>query len=111
MEPSDLSASNSVGASRSAERTWFYGVTVFYGTDQARIHDTAFGNLAEAAAADVLALLATAGHRSGIVVDLGGGSGILARIVTDAGYHVVGVDISPDMVALAQTRPINKVGR
>ncbi len=35
------------------------------------------------------------------MVDLGSGSGILARLLTDAGYDVLGVDISDDMVRLA----------
>ena len=35
------------------------------------------------------------------MVDLGSGSGILARLVTDAGFDVLGFDISDDMVRLA----------
>jgi SAM-dependent methyltransferase len=75
---------------------------MFYGAEQAGIHDRAFGKLAAFAGDDLLALLATAGHRRGTVADLGCGSGILARRLTDAGYDVVGVDISADMVALAR---------
>jgi len=75
---------------------------VFYGADQAGIHDREFGKLAGFAAADLLQLLSSGGHPTGTVVDLGCGSGLLARVVTDAGYDVVGVDISPDMVALAR---------
>ena len=75
---------------------------MFYGADQAAIHDREFGKLAGFAAADLLRLLSSAGHATGTVVDLGCGSGILARAVTDAGYDVVGVDISPDMLALAR---------
>lgn len=74
----------------------------FYGEDQASIHHREFGDLAATAAELVLAELRAAGHLAGTVVDLGCGSGILARAVTDAGYRVVGVDLSADMVELAR---------
>jgi SAM-dependent methyltransferase len=73
----------------------------FYGEDQAAIHHERFGDLALLAADGLLARLGAAGLRTGTVVDLGCGSGILARIVGDAGYDVVGVDVSAAMVALA----------
>jgi SAM-dependent methyltransferase len=77
---------------------------VFYGAEQARIHDSAFGVLAATAATDVLDLLRAGSHDRGLVVDLGCGSGILARVVIDAGYDALGVDISSDMVTLARDR-------
>jgi len=77
---------------------------VFYGAEQARIHDSAFGVLAATAATDVLDLVRAGGHDRGLVVDLGCGSGILARAVIDAGYDALGVDISADMVSLARDR-------
>lgn len=75
---------------------------MFYGADQAAIHHERFGALAGGAAADLLGALADAGLAGGTVVDLGCGSGILAREVTDAGYDVVGIDLSADMVELAR---------
>jgi SAM-dependent methyltransferase len=92
---------------RSHRTRWFredYGVgsEAFYGADQAGIHHDAFGDLSERAAERLLAELHDAGRRDGTVVDLGCGSGILARRVSDAGYAVHGVDISPDMVDLAR---------
>jgi SAM-dependent methyltransferase len=75
---------------------------LFYGPDQAFIHHNRFGKLAAVAAGDLLALLDEAGLRDGTVIDLGCGSGILARLVSDAGYDVVGVDISPAMIDLAR---------
>jgi SAM-dependent methyltransferase len=78
------------------------GDELFYGPDQAIIHHQNFGRLAEFAAEDLISLLAGAGLREGTVVDLGCGSGILARIVSDAGYDVLGVDISPAMIELAR---------
>ena len=78
-------------------------MTDFYGEDQAAIHHREFGDLARAAASLVRAELRAAGHRTGTVVDLGCGSGILARALTDEGYSVVGVDLSSDMVEIARS--------
>jgi len=74
----------------------------FYAEDQARIHHERFGDLAAAAADRLVGELSAAGLRGGTVVDLGSGSGILARAVTDAGYDVEGIDLSPAMVDLAR---------
>jgi SAM-dependent methyltransferase len=74
----------------------------FYGPEQAGIHHEAFGRLAVRAADQLLTELTAAGLTRGTVVDLGCGSGILARIVSDAGYDVLGTDISASMVALAR---------
>jgi SAM-dependent methyltransferase len=76
---------------------------VFYGPDQAPVHHERFGALSRDAARMLLAELAAGGHRTGTVVDLGCGSGIFARFLTDAGFDVVGVDLSADMVAIART--------
>ena len=75
---------------------------MYYGADQAAIHHERFGSLAREAAALVQARLRDAGIKGGLVVDLGSGSGIYARTMTDAGFDVIGVDISADMVALAR---------
>jgi SAM-dependent methyltransferase len=74
----------------------------FYGPDQAHIHHTGFGDLADGAATRLLAELRGTGHEAGTVVDLGCGSGILARRVSDSGYEVDGVDLSPAMLDLAR---------
>jgi SAM-dependent methyltransferase len=73
-----------------------------YGTDLALIHHLGFGDLARRSAQFVLATLRRAGVRSGLVVDLGCGSGILARELTKASYEVLGLDGSPTMIALAR---------
>jgi SAM-dependent methyltransferase len=52
----------------------------------------------------VLEILDHSGIRDGLVVDLGCGSGLLARQLLDAGYRVFGVDISEAMVELARRR-------
>jgi SAM-dependent methyltransferase len=76
-------------------------VTSAYGPDLAAAHHEGFGDLARSAAALVVEGLVRADMAGGLVVDLGSGSGILARLLTDAGFDVLGVDISPDMVAIA----------
>jgi SAM-dependent methyltransferase len=71
-----------------------------YDEDLAYTHDRGFGHIAEAAAGYVLTLLPA--HAS--VVELGCGSGITARRLTDAGHDVLGIDQSPALIALARER-------
>ena len=72
-----------------------------YGPDLALVHHEDFGELAAHAATTLLAALRRAGVDRGMVVDLGCGTGILARRLTDAGYDVLGVDLSEAMLGLA----------
>ena len=74
----------------------------FYGPEQAGIHHEAFGRLAGRAADLLTAELAAADLVSGTVVDLGCGSGILARRMTEAGFDVLGVDVSAAMLEIAR---------
>lgn len=74
----------------------------FYGSQLAGIHHARFGELARSAAEYLLTELTARGQRSGVVVDLGCGSGILARLVQDAGYQVIGIDISAEMIEIAR---------
>jgi SAM-dependent methyltransferase len=76
----------------------------FYGSDLAHVHDVAFGDWAREAAPFVLARLREARIDEGLVVDLGCGSGIWAAELLDAGYEVLGVDGSAEMLALAKGR-------
>ena len=78
-------------------------MTAAYGLELARAHHEGFGDLARGAAATLLDGLAEGDLTGGLLVDLGSGSGILARLVTDAGFDVLGFDISEDMVRLAST--------
>jgi SAM-dependent methyltransferase len=75
-----------------------------YQDDLAYIHDAGFLGFATSAAPGVLALLARHSVKTGLVVDLGCGSGLWARMLTDAGYDVLGVDYSRAMIALARKR-------
>jgi hypothetical protein len=73
-----------------------------YGPDLAHVHDVAFGAWARDAAPFVCGRLREAGIADGLVVDLGCGSGIGAAELLAAGYDVLGVDASAEMLALAR---------
>ena len=79
-------------------------MTAGYGTDLAYVHDVGFGGFARAGAPWILAQLRRRGIRRGRIVDLGCGSGIWAAALCRAGYHVLGVDVSAAMLALARRR-------
>jgi SAM-dependent methyltransferase len=73
-----------------------------YGRDLAHAHLTGHSDFVRLAAPAVLGELSQAGIHSGLVVDLGCGTGILADVLLRAGYDVVGVDLSTDMVEIAR---------
>lgn len=70
--------------------------------EQAVVH-LSDDRVAYAAAGELIDQLQRRGISEGLVVDLGCGSGLTARRLTDAGYDVIGVDISQEMVELART--------
>jgi len=71
-----------------------------YRDDLAWIHHTGFSEFAESAAPGVIALLRK--HAVRMVVEMGCGSGVLARELTGAGFEVHGFDASPSMIAIAR---------
>lgn len=73
-----------------------------YGSDLAYIHHAGFSEFAESAAPGLIDILGRHGVRDGLIVELGCGSGILARALTRAGFDVLGYDASPAMIALAR---------
>jgi SAM-dependent methyltransferase len=73
-----------------------------YGFDLSRIHHEGHCDLAESAGPAIVSHLGRAGIRRGLVVDLGCGSGILARHLLDSGYEVLGVDTSRAMLQIAK---------
>jgi SAM-dependent methyltransferase len=75
-----------------------------YETDLAYVHDVGFGGFSRDSTPGLLKILRQCGIRSGRIVDLGCGSGIWARALADAGYDVVGVDLSPAMIEMARKR-------
>lgn len=75
-----------------------------YGDDLAHIHDAGFGDVAWRAADVLVTRLRSNRIHAGLVTDLGCGSGILAAALTEAGYDVLGVDLSASMLAMAADR-------
>jgi Methyltransferase domain len=76
----------------------------FYGRDLAHVHDDGYGDVATAGAARLLEALRDAGIDGGAVVELGAGSGIAARMLSDAGFDVLGVELSEDFIELGRER-------
>lgn len=76
----------------------------FYGPELASIHQKKHERLSLRRSRALLALLRRNGIRASTVVDLACGPGGWARELTRCGYKVVGVDISPAMIALARKR-------
>jgi SAM-dependent methyltransferase len=79
-------------------------MTQGYQEDLAYIHDVGFGNFSRESAPGLLEILHQKGIEKGLVVDLGCGSGIWANALTQAGYDVLGIDISNAMVDLAKKK-------
>jgi SAM-dependent methyltransferase len=77
-------------------------MTSFYEDDLAYVHHVGFSDLAEGAGDELLALFRAAGLESGLVIDLGCGSGIWAQKLLAHGYSVLGVDRSAAMIELAR---------
>ena len=75
-----------------------------YSADFAYVHDAGFGEFATRTAPEVIRMLRAHGVRGGRIVEIGCGSGILARRLIDAGYKVTAIDRSRDMIALARAR-------
>ncbi len=76
--------------------------TPYYRADLALIHHLGFAFHAEDCAPGVLALLEPVLERSGLVVELGCGSGLLTKYLVDAGHRVIATDASPAMLDLAR---------
>lgn len=76
----------------------------YYGEDVAYIHDVGHADFALESAPGILEVLDRSGIEDELVVDLGCGTGLLARELIDAGYGVFGVDISGEMVEIARRR-------
>src|SRR4051794_28868928 len=75
-----------------------------YAGDMAEVHAEAYSDVARLAAPAVAEILAGEGVPSGLIVELGCGSGVPARPLVDRGYSVHGIDLSADMVRLAGER-------
>src|ERR687889_420478 len=76
----------------------------WYGEDLAYIHDVGHAEFALGAAPGIMEILDRNVIHHGLVVDLGCGSGLWARKLVDAGYRVLGIDISEAMIELSRNR-------
>jgi SAM-dependent methyltransferase len=76
----------------------------YYGEDVAYIHDVGHADFALGSAPGILEILDHNGIRDGLIVDLGCGSGVWARRLVDAGYDVLGIDISEAMIELSRKK-------
>jgi SAM-dependent methyltransferase len=82
-----------------------------YSTDLAYIHDAGFNEFSERASPEIARILRRHGIRPSSdsrkvtrIVEVGCGSGTLARHLTGEGYAVVGFDVSPAMLQLARAK-------
>jgi SAM-dependent methyltransferase len=74
----------------------------YYQPDLAFVHHLGFGFHADNCAPGILTLLEPIRERSGLVLEVGCGSGLLTRHLVDAGHRVIATDASPAMVELAK---------
>lgn len=76
----------------------------WYKEDLAFIHDVGFAEYALKSAPGILAILQRMKIHQGLIVDLGCGTGLLTQELAKANYHVMGIDISESMIAIARQR-------
>jgi SAM-dependent methyltransferase len=73
-----------------------------YSADLAYIHHAGFTQFASDACPGLLQILKRSRITGGVLVDLGCGSGIWARVAQAAGFEVLGIDASPAMIKIAK---------
>jgi SAM-dependent methyltransferase len=74
----------------------------YYRHDLALVHYRGFGFHADMCAPGILSRLEPVRARSGLVLEVGCGSGLLTRYLVDAGHRVLATDASPAMLELAR---------
>src|SRR5690242_7501447 len=75
---------------------------LLYGCDLAYVHATAFETLARGAARNVIARLKRSTVPVRRVIDVGCGAGPLTKALVESGFEVTGVDVSSELLKLAQ---------
>jgi len=79
----------------------------WYKEDLAYIHDVGYRDYCLKSTPGILKILAQNNIREGLIVELGCGSGLLAKELTEANYQVLGIDISESLIQIARTRVPN----
>lgn len=82
-------------------------MSTFYNAALSQIHDQYYGDIAWNAAHEILRHTTNRPPENKRLIDLGCGSGIVAEVLCHAEFDVIGVDISPEMLAIAQKRAPN----
>ncbi len=76
----------------------------YYKEDLAYIHDVGFSDYCLKSAPGILEILQKNNINTGLVVDLGCGSGLWAQELVKSGYDAIGIDISPAFIDIARHR-------
>jgi SAM-dependent methyltransferase len=79
-------------------------MTIWYNEDLAYIHDVGFRDYALKSTPEILQLLHDRKIPTGLIVELGCGTGLTAEMLQQAGYQVLGIDISEGMINIAKSR-------
>ena len=74
----------------------------YYRAALAKVHHEGFGFHADACAPGILQLLAPIREGDGLVLEVGCGSGLLTKHLTDAGHRVIATDASVAMLDIAR---------
>jgi 2-polyprenyl-3-methyl-5-hydroxy-6-metoxy-1,4-benzoquinol methylase len=80
---------------------------LFYDTDLAYVHDTGFSNFAHHAAKMLKKVFNEQFNEKGLIIDIGCGSGIVAKELVDSRFEVLGIDISQALIEIAKKRAPN----
>lgn len=76
----------------------------WYNEDLVYIHDVGFRDYALKSMPGILEILTRNNIQTGLVVDLGCGTGLSAEVLERSGYQVLGIDLSEAAIAIAKTR-------
>ena len=76
----------------------------FYREDVAYVHDTGFSDFAYHAAKMIITQLNEKIGKKGLVIDLGCGSGVVARELLKDNFDVLGIDQSEELIKIAKNK-------
>lgn len=76
----------------------------YYDTDLSYVHDTGFSEFAQNAAQMIVDTLNKKTNEKGLVIDLGCGSGVVAKALLNNHYDVLGIDSSKALIDIAKER-------